>query len=110
MHPYKFQIFKLTSCLIKKPWAFKINAKSVVSQYPTGQKYLLELMFTKLASAKIVKYLDRLKLLPTGGSCLETTLSYLVALTGIQSCDILSTDPTLYQLSNTGTHANAKNA
>ena len=42
-------------------WAStKVNLIHI--EYPTGQKYLLELMFTKLASAKIVKYLDRLKI------------------------------------------------
>ena len=44
--------------------------------YPTGQKYSLELIFAKFATAKIAKDLNLLKISSASASCLKTTLKY----------------------------------
>ena len=66
----------------KDIWSWKISVISEMFwcmyihriEYPTGQRYSLELKFAKLATAKIAKDLNPLKFHPTCVSCLKTTL------------------------------------
>ena len=60
------------SCLsssLDAPFSFSVSAAELITtvnrtelSYPTGQKYSLELMFAKFATAKIAKYLNPQKI------------------------------------------------